>query len=57
MSDWFTDSYFPVTDLAEQLGEVYNYSSETITSGQNATEISGIQKTGDYSLRGWWRMS
>ena len=51
MSDWFTDSYFPVTDLAEQLGEVYNYSSETITSGQNATEISGIQKTGDYSLR------
>ena len=51
MSDWFSDSYFPVTDLAEQLGEVYDYSSETITSGQNATKISGIQKTGDYSLR------
>lgn len=51
MDSWFSDSYFPVTDLAEQLGEVYDYSSETITSGQNATEISGIQKTGDYSLR------
>ena len=51
MDSWFSDSYFPVTDLAEQLGEVYDYSSETITSGQNATEISGIRKTGDYSLR------
>lgn len=51
MDSWFSDSYFPVTDLAEQLGEVYNYSSETITSGQNATEILGIRKTGDYSLR------
>lgn len=51
MDSWFSNSYFPVNDLAEQLGEVYDYSSETITSGQNATEISGIQKTGDYSLR------
>ena len=51
MSDWFSDSYFPVTDLAVQLGEVYNYSGKTITSGQNSTKISGIQKTGDYSLR------
>lgn len=51
MADWFSSSYFPVTDLAERLGEVYGYASETVTSGENATEISGIQKTGDYSLR------
>ena len=40
MADWFSSSYFPVTDLAERLGEVYGYASEMVTSGENATEIS-----------------
>lgn len=51
MDSWFSSSYFPVTDLAGQLGEVYSYAGETITSGQNAARIAGIQKTGEYSLR------
>lgn len=52
MDEWFSSgSYFLMTDLPERLGEVFDYSAQRVTSGQNATKISGIQKTGDYSLR------
>ena len=51
MDEWFSSNYIPMTDLPERLGEVFDYSTQRVTSGQNATKISGIQKTGDYSLR------
>lgn len=40
-----------IPDLPELLGDVYTYSNEIVSSGTHASQISGIQKTGTYSLR------
>ena len=51
MDDWFSNSVMPMTDLPERLGEAYDYARQMVSSGQSVTSISGIIKTGDYSLR------
>ncbi len=51
MDAWFSNSVMPMTDLPERLGEAYDYAGQMVSSGQNITSISGIIKTGDYSLR------
>ena len=51
MGNWFSSSVMPMTDLPERLGEAYDYAGQMVSSGQSVTSISGIIKTGDYSLR------
>ena len=51
MDAWFSNSMIPMTDLPERLGEAYDYARQMVSSGQSVTSISGIIKTGDYSLR------
>ena len=51
MDAWFSNSMIPMTDLPERLGEAYDYAGQMVSSGQSVTSISGIIKTGDYSLR------
>lgn len=53
MDDWRASSYQRGgTPLPDLLGEVYLYSNRFVsTGGQEASRISGLQRTGDYSLR------
>lgn len=51
LAAWLRDGIISITGLPEQLGEVYGYSNITVTSGAHAARISGIQKTGENSLR------
>ena len=51
MDAWFSNSMIPMTDLPERLGEAYGYAEQSVSSGESVSSISGIIKTGDYSLR------
>lgn len=54
METFFDHTYLAteLTDLMELIpGEVYQYSWYSVSTGESASNISGIQKTGDYSMR------